>query len=479
MRSNSLLFIAAWMGVSLAGCPGSCDKAGENRPAELPFAGQSVGIAVPAGLDFLRQWEGPLVEWGAQTGAQVDLVEYQPGDESTLQSELTESGRTIIIFPLERLGELIEADLLAPIPASILNEVQGVYWLDLFSGLRDGPASPRKRPTLVPVLCPVLVCYYRQDLLEKARLKPPQTWDDYQKLLDMLADWAPGLDAVEPWSREFCATMFLARSAAFAKHPGHFSLFFEIDSGKPLIDGPGFVRGLESARVAAGRLARESRQLSPTECRDRVVNGQAALAIGFEPARSDDPPAGEADSTAAAGRPEDAQIGICRLPGSREVYNPTRHTWEPLADKRINQVTLCGFSGLAAAAAAGRSPSQLEAGWSAISRLGSQGFASGFPSGAVGLCRESQVASSAYCDAVAQSLRDAGVVLELPIVRRRDFREALTAAVLGVLDDRATPEAALNAAAASWTKLVDEIGPERVKNNYRAVLGLSTPGGKR
>lgn len=484
MRLNSILIVAAVLCLTLAGCPDADDQAAV-KPAQLPFAGQSVGIAVPAGLDFLRHWEGPLREWGAQTGAQVELVEYQ-SDDAALTAQLNDAGRTIVVFPLERLGELIDGDRLAPIPAAILDDVNGVNWLDVLGGLRDGPASPRRKPGLVPVNCPVLVCYYRQDLLDSAGLKPPQTWDDYRKLLDSLADWAPGLSAVEPWHPDFCVSLALARSAAFARHPGHYSLFFEIDSGKPLIDGPGFVRGFEKSLAAFRKLNPDSRQLSPAQCRDRVVRGQAALALGYEPARTDESAADAADSS--DGRPDGARIGISRLPGSAESYNPTRQLWDALPDKRIHYVTLCGFSGLATAALANRGAEPVEAGWNAISRLGSQGFVSGFPAQAVGLCRESQVPSSgavagpellgneaaAYGDAVAVSLREPPVVFELPVVRRGEFRAALAAAVQSMLEGQATPSDALATAAAKWQSLVDEIGPERLKNNYRAALGLGS-----
>jgi hypothetical protein len=70
-------------------------------------------------------------------------------------------------------------------------------------------------------------------------------------------------------------------------------------------------------------------------------------------------------------------------------------------------------------------------------------------------------------------LRDPRQVVELPVVRQRDFRAALAAGLTSALEGRSTPEEGLKNAAESWKGLVKEIGAERVKSSYRAALGLS------
>lgn len=466
-----------------------CDDkpAAKTGPAALPFTGQAVGLAVPAGMGFHQSWEGHLIEWEAQTGAKIDLAEYDVNAESEPTARFAaDSNRTLVVFPLNRLGDLIDANALAPIPPTTLNDAQGLNWLDIYAGLREGLASPRKRASVAPLSCPVLVCYYRRDLLEHAGLTPPQTWDDYQKLLDGLSAWAPGLSAVEPWGTDFRATLFTARSLSYAKHPGSYSLYFDIENGAPLIDGPGFVRGLEVAQRAWGKLAADFKDLTPAECRRRVLTGQAALAIAYEPEAG----AASADGAAPSAdrQSEQARIGFCRLPGSRETYDPARRAWEKQADQGINQVTLVGFAGWGCAAASGRSAAEIEAAWNAVSRMGGLGFVPSFPPGLTSPCRESQgpnsldtTASGLRGDeaalgiaAIGQSLRDPRQVVEIPVVRQREFRAALATGLNVVLEGQATPAEGLKNAAESWKRLVDEIGTERLKNNYRAALGLST-----
>jgi hypothetical protein len=109
------------------------------------------------------------------------------------------------------------------------------------------------------------------------------------------------------------------------------------------------------------------------------------------------------------------------------------------------------------------------------------------------VCRDSQVAAgaafvgpdlkgdeaAACCEAIAQSLRDARQVVELPVVRRREFLAALSRALATVLDNEAAPDEGLKTAARSWKRLVGEIGQSRLRTGYRAALGLSTAGERR
>jgi ABC-type glycerol-3-phosphate transport system substrate-binding protein len=489
VRWKTRLIVAMCACLGLAGCFGDGTDPAKDDVADLPYSGQTVRISAPAGLGFPLEWEGPLREWQAQTGARAELTEYDPNGAAQPAAQFSKAdSRTLVVFPLERLGELIAANVLAPLPETARDDLEGINWLDLFAGLREGLAAPRRRPTLVPLSCPVLVCYYRQDLLEKAGLTPPKTWADYQKLLEGLETWAPGRTAVEPWGPEFRGTMFLARSAAYAKHPGHYSFFFDIETGGPLIDGAGFVRGLEVARRAWEKLSPDFRTLSPADCRDRILNGTAALAIGLEPGFVPEVNASKAETAATeTASDETSRIGVCRLPGSRETYNPTRKSWETAPDKGVNQVTLVGFAGLACAASAHRPAAEIDAAWNAVSRIGARGFVSGFPASARGLCRESQGESGlgssgaglpgegavAYREAVALSLRDTRQVVELPVPRHGEFLAALAAALGPVLEGEAAPEEGLQRAAGAWSKLAREIGAAHFRDSYRAALGLS------
>jgi len=480
---------APWTAVLLlAGLGGCKDEDAATHDVETPpFSGQQIQIAVPARASFRETWEAPLNEWVAQTGASYELLESVDSSEPF---EAASDGErpSLAVFPLAHAGELASSGNLAPIPESLLRTNQdGLQWHDLFAGLREKLASQKGRGIFLPLSCPVLVCYYRDDLLQAAGLNPPQTWDDHQRLLDSLAEWAPGLTAVEPWSEDFRATMFFARAVSFAQHPGHYSLFFDIETGEPLIDRPGFVQGLKTALSALAKMPPDVLTYDPADCRNEILSGRAALAITFEVPGSGNPELVDANETRAAERAEHAAIGFARLAGSREIYNGTRHVWEPSADKGISRVTLTGFAGRAAGASTQNSPRETEAAWNALVKVSGADCVSGFPPGIIGLCRESQLRDPAaivgpglddleatrYAEAVAESLRDLHLVAELPVIGRDEFRHALTAALTSALDGSQTAEEALKSAAAAWREIADKIGTAKIRGNYRASLGLS------
>jgi len=472
---------------ALAGCPSAREPA---QPVEaLPFVGQEIRLGVPAEMTFRTTWVGPLNEWAAQTGARYTLTEFPARDGTETFTPFSGDDRqTLAIFPLDQAGELFAAGELAAIPEPVqVNGEGGIFWSDLFGGLSGKIAARKGVPYFLPLSCPVLVCYYRHDLLSAKGLSPPQTWDDYQQLLDKLENWAPGLDAVEPWSESFRATMFLARAVSFAQHPSHYSLFFDIETGDPLIDSPGFVRALDASLAAVAKMPSPVNSFDPADCRAAIIQGRAALAIAFESPAPETSATGGAVSRTAAEGPGQMSIGFVRLPGSREFYNPTRRTWEPPADKGIHQVTLCGFAGLAVGASARNTPLQSEAAWNALARVGGPHLTSGFPPGIIGLCRESQVQNpgdaigpglegdetTAYAGVVAQAFRDTRLVSELPVAGRAEFRRALATSLADALAGSQTSEQALQKTAREWRAIVDRIGAATIRDNYRLNLGLS------
>ena len=490
--SRNVFRFPALLFVLLTGCPNEPDK---SVPVDLlPFAGQKIRIGVPTGMGLPTLWEGPLNEWAAQTGASYTLTELPAGDPSqTLAAFSGNDHQTLTIFSLDQAGPLVGAGSLAAIPVSLLGAGENkVGWSDLFAGLSTKLATKKESALFVPLSCPVLVCYYRQDLLFAAGLNPPHTWDDYQQLLDKLESWAPGFSAVEPWSDDFRATMFLARAVSHAQNPAHYSLFFDIETGAPLIHSPGFVRALEVAVRALEKMPKEVLASSPSDCRNAIVRGQAALAIAFESPATRFSLDAEPTPASAVDRPADGAIGFVRLPGTRETYNLTRQAWEASADKGVYHVTLCGFGGLAIAAATKNSPLQTEAGWNALIRICGPSLLSGFPAGMTGLCRESQMQSpaalvgadldgvetAAYAEAVARSLRDSHLVAELPVTGRYDFRGALSQELAGAIAGSQSAEHALHEVGRQWRAIVERIGPATIRDNYRANLGL-VPLGRR
>jgi len=330
---NGLLLIS----ITVAGCNGH--QASES--ASRPFAGQRLAVVIPEGSGFEQTLRPVLDEWAAQTGASSTVVSYsglkparnpsrsvpRPSFGQVIGQQPAEEA-AVVIVPLTGLSELAAGGSLLPIPES-RQTAEHLNWRDVLSGLREHAASFKGHPMVVPLSCPVLVCYYRADLLKKAGLSPPRTWDEYQHLVETLNQWAPGLTAVEPWNKSWRTTMFLARAVSYATHPGNYSLFFDISSGQPLIGTPGFVRALKETRHALTRMPPKVKTYTPMHCRQEFLAGRAAMAVTVEP--SDVYLAGgESARPLAVNMPRSTgiEVTVTPLPGRRTVFNRSSGKWE-------------------------------------------------------------------------------------------------------------------------------------------------------
>ena len=458
-------------------------------------------VIAPAPLNAAERWALILTEFEHEWGARAAVL---PDGSRAGSADSARQAAQLLFFPLT---EIAARERLAPFPREERDDAGGggrLPWSDIFTGLRNNICSRGGDPLLIPISAPVLVCYYRRDLLEQAGRAPPASWPEYQHLLDTLPDWAPGLTAVEPWGPEYRATMYLARAVGAARHPGQYSLYFDIESGEPLIDTPGFQRGLEQSVQAIQHMPPDVLSYSPADCRRELLVGRAAIGIAFEtgataagfplgPDGWQDTGASDPDGSAgAAGRPpvferaEAIALGIVPLPGAIEVYNHTTGSWQQPRGADLNRVPLAGFAGLCAGVSADGPPAARRAACKLLARLTVDEFASAFPPEITTLCRASQTdtpsrwagemltgeESDAYVAAVSESLRNPLLVAEIPVAGRERFRQALTAGLDSVLSGQQSPTDALAGTADRWREITAEIGIDAVRNSYRASLGL-------
>jgi ABC-type glycerol-3-phosphate transport system substrate-binding protein len=449
------------------------DETAKSGVALHPFANETVTVAVPKGSGFSEAWKGLLDEWSEQTGAAYRLVDYDEG--SSARGALPQGD--LIVLPFADLGEFVAANRLALIPAAQISGESAKDWLDFFAGLRERVLSIGGSPTIIPFSCPVLTCYFRRDLLDKAGLKPPRTWDEYQTLAESVSKWAPGLSVAEPWAPDFRATMFLARALPAVKSPGSYSVFFDIESGEPLIDSPGFVRSLEQSVAAVSKLPAEVKNLTPAECRRLILTGKAAIAIAFEPGRTD---------VKKVERPSGISLSFARLPGVRQVFSHAANAWTT-PDQGINDATLAPFTGLAAGVAKSIPSKRADAAWNLASFLSLDRYEQAFVNAPKSVCRESQLSGAAtwvspdfrtnelfgYEAVTAESLRQPNISAELPVLGRPKFRQALTEGLTAALEGKISPEAALKGVAQRWHAISKELGVDHVRDSYRKCLGLS------
>ncbi len=455
--------------VATAGC-GNSESTEPTDPVGGPFQGASLKAAVPAGSGLSDAWQSLRIEWSARTGAEVAVVE-PPAD----------AGAVLRVFPATEFGALVAGGALAPIPADV-QEQSALDWNDFPAGVA-AIASIERVPTAVPIACPTFVLYARGDLLEKAGLAQPKTWGDYTKLLESLDRWAPGLAAVEPWGETSRSALFLSRAAPLARHPGNFSLFFDIETGDPLIASPAFVRALDAARADLARLSKNVTGMSPADCRGELLAGKAALAIAWETPSTP----GDAVDGSEFERSDDLRVAVSRLPGSRAVYDRSLGRWDELKGDDVNRAGVVGFAGTFAGVSAAAKPLESQAAWNLLEVLLEPANAPlAFPGAMRGPCRTSAVgtpsefvsrgltASEAieYVSAIEQTLRDPKLVAALPVPGHADFMASLSKGLTRALAGDEPSETILRDIEREWTALVDRLGRDRIRDTYRRTLGL-------
>jgi len=260
------------------------------------------------------------------------------------------------------------------------------------------------------------------------------------------------------------------------KSPGSFSVYFDIESGEPLIDSPGFVRALEQSIAAIAKMAPDTKKLTPADCRQLILSGKSAMAVTFEPGRSD---------IKKIERPAGISLSFVRLPGTRQTYNHSANAWTT-SEQEINDATLAPFTGLAAGVTKGIPPKRADAAWNMASFLGLDRYEQAFLNAPKSVCRESQLSAAAtwvspdlrtnelftYQGVTAESLRQSNLSAEFPVVGHAKFRQALTDGLTAALEGKSTPTAALKDVAERWRAIRKELGVDHVRDSYRRCLGL-------
>jgi len=466
----------------LAGCPRT-DSTGEDQSQRLLPQGTKLRLlvaddpALAAAAELLRG------EWNAQTGSDFEVEQLSGGD--LLDSDGLPPADAVICAS-HYLGSLAEQRRIVPLPEKLLEDDQG-EWSEVFPLLRTKEVVWGTEVLAVPFGSPVLICYYRADLLEKLGRQPPKTWDEYYELAKLFADetrlgaaapsgGAGWYGAIEPLGPGWAAQTLLARAAAYATHRENFSTLFNIDTMAPLIDGPPFVRALEEL-VATARLGPpEQTSYDPAAVRTAFWQGRCGLALSWPSRAGDDPVPAEAE----------IQAGFAEIPGSPDVYDVVDRQWETRREDEDWQVPLLGIAGrLGVVTNESRWP---EAAFHLLLWLSDDD--SDPPASSVSpattlfrrshlerphLWAEKQVASATalrYAEITQQTLSRGQSMLTLGIPGRSEYLGALDEAVRRAVRGDQTPQESLSQTSTLWREITRRLGYDQQRGAYRRSLGL-------
>lgn len=506
----------AVLATSVLGCRGSTTP---DRVEPSSDASTKEPTAESAGLRLLVIDDPALAksisrQWQAMTGEAMDVTERTAAEYEASQAEPL--AVDIVIYPTGLLGTLAERNQVAPLPNDVLQN-STFRRRDLLSMVRLRETVWGETVYAVPLAAPQFTLLYRQDLFEKLQLQPPRSWTEYaetaRKLADRaaLGDAAPPADrpwsgTLEPWGPGWSGLMYLARAAAYARHPNQYSTLFDFGTLEPRLTSPPFVRALDELRaIAPAAGADRAVTMGPEEVRRAIAAGECGMAItwpspyggtsgagegtGADAADS----AGDADGAASTAKPASSatsevgsRLRVARLPGSVEVYNVGESKWERRGEDDAPHVSLLGVSGRLASVT--RSSLRGRAAFNFLVLLSS---AEWHPrvltaSPAAGLFRASHAAeprgwmdefwssqaAAEYGRLVEQIQKEDGWLLAPRLPGRGAYLAALDECVGQSVRGDGPSDQALAAAAERWNAITNERGRTEQRRAYRRCLGL-------
>lgn len=453
-----------WFAASLAG---GCGGNTETEEAK-PFEGKTVSVFCEGDRvrDFIADQKA---EWELASGASV---QFAPSLE----------GSSVAVVPLSEAGELAAKVLLRALP-------EEVYEPD--------PTSPKDWPTAVrenlcqwgtvqcfaPLSVRTYVLLVRTDLVPESELDGLKEWRGLDAAIRRLSEGkhneTGASKTAAPTTNEHgrtkglllapdLTTLWLLRAASYSRTPGRFAFFFDPWSGGPLITTPGFERSLQETLAVA----------------PFVVSGTledfAAGDIPFAIAASD-----SVWPVFAKSSPVAARVEALPVPGTAEYYDHNSGDWKQVTGD-VHRVTW--LDGLVAAV--NSDCPDPEAAVSFVQFILSpevslRGVTD--PLAGLGPFRLSHFRrSSAWADAgwnlealstffqsVQQELARRTCVETLQVRGASRLMEVLHDELLAAHSK--SPSAAgeiLKAMAVKWQSIIDEIGADRVAEDYRRSVGL-------
>lgn len=333
--------------VGLSGLSG-CNRGQQDQPQTpaRPFAGAKIGVAAVGDPEILKTVSSLRGEWQQEQGAEVAIR------EGAVEPRSAAGAAEVLIFPGDRLGDLVDVGALAALPAPAApkaaeegearpSEPKDPFaYEDILPAFREQVTRYGEERMALPYGGSGLVLVYRRDVLaNKANLAAaeeagvslnlPKTWEQ----LDALAKFLHGRDwdgdgspdaglaaALGPDAEGVGEAILLARAVGFGLHPDHFSFLFNADTMEPRIATPPFVEALTATAAWKALGPKGAGEFDAEAARVAFRSGKAALLID------------RAEKAGLWADPkEKSSVGVAPLPGAGRIYDPERQTWEKAA----------------------------------------------------------------------------------------------------------------------------------------------------
>jgi len=469
-------------------------KEGEFKGVELTFMGlnnQNLHNLLFRG--FLKPWE-------AYTGAKITWIDLAQADYNPRLQQAIATGT--VDFDILEMGAPFEGDVCGKGLASEMPDwvKQQIHFEDLVNYLKPPVGTWNGKQYRVTIDGDTHNFNYRTDYFKDADLAKawkdagnttdwgvPKTWQQVQAVTKFLKGKKIGgqdaygyLDAPKPWGG-FGFYFLGSRATAYAKHPDDKAWLFDVDTMKPRINNPAWVRAIQDVIDALPSEPADQLNADPnTTGFQQFLGGTGSMCVWW----------GDIGSNA---KTNDASVvgdkcGFDILPGSDDVYNAKSGKWEKLASGTNFAPNLAYLGwGIYVMARVDKDELKHKAAWSAAAHLGGKNLAlwtAAYPSG-FQCYRNSQhnidewVAAgydkdfiTNYLDSQFNSYNHPNGAIEPRIPGIFQYYSIAEDELAKIFAGKETAQAGADNIAAAWEKLTDQIGRDSQIKLYKGSLGV-------
>ncbi len=468
-------------------------KEGEFKGVELTFMGlnnQNLHNLLFRG--FLKPWE-------AYTGAKINWIDLAQADYNARLQQSIATGT--VDFDIIEMGAPFEGDVCGKGLASEMPDwVKTQIEMDDYVGYLKAPVGTWGGKTYrISIDGDCHTFNYRTDYFADAGLAAawkaeghegdfavPKTWQKVQEVTKFLKGKKVGgqdaygyLDPIKGWGG-FGFYFLGSRATAYAKHPDDKAWLFDVNTMKPRVNNPAWVRAIQDVIDALPSEPADQLNADPgTTGFQQFLAGTGSMLswwgdIGSNAKTSDSSVVGDV-------------TGFSILPGSDDVYNAGTGAWDKLASgpNYAPNMAYIGW-GVYVMARVDADPAKQKAAWSAAAHLGGKDLSlwcAAYPSGFQPY-RQShfdikewvtagydEAFITSYLNSEADSYNHPNAAIEPRIPGIFQYYSAAEDELSKIWAGGSTAQEGADKIAAAWEKITDGIGRDKQIELYKASIG--------